>query len=121
MPILDNLLKMDFLVVMDLLTCSWIISLEAAFFKKGVLTVIPRFTRLLWQPKKRVNRNSRYTSHSIDKKCLKNVKKISIKLKLFVLMQIFLDKDKKSSNRKPHNGKPRKTRDYCICLCEAEL
>ena len=44
----------------------------------------------------------------------KMLKKISIKLKLFVLMQIFLDKDKKSRNRKPRNGKPRKTRDYCI-------
>ena len=39
--------------------------------------------------------------------------KISIKLKLFVLMQIFFDKDRKSCNRKPRNGKPRKTRDYC--------
>ena len=33
-----------------------------------IYTVIPRFTRLLWQPKNRVNRISRYTSHSIDKK-----------------------------------------------------
>ena len=29
-------------------------------------------------------------------------------------MQFFLDKDKKSCNRKPRNEKPRKTRDYCI-------
>ena len=28
-------------------------------------------------------------------------------------MQIFLDKIKKTRNRKPRNGKPRKTRDYC--------
>ena len=28
-------------------------------------------------------------------------------------MQIFLDKDRKLCNRKPRNGKPRKTRDYC--------
>ena len=36
-------------------------------------TVIPRFTRLLWQPKNRVNRKSRYTSHSIEEKnCQKN-------------------------------------------------
>ena len=31
------------------------------------ITVIPWFTRLLWRPKNRVNRNSCYTSHSIDK------------------------------------------------------
>ena len=42
MPILDYLLKMDLLVVMDLLTRSWIIFLEAAFFKKGVLTTFWR-------------------------------------------------------------------------------
>ena len=34
-PILDDLLKMDFLVVV---TWNWLIFLEAAFFKKGVLT-----------------------------------------------------------------------------------
>ena len=28
-------------------------------------------------------------------------------------MQIFSDKIKKPRNRKPCNGKPRKTRDYC--------
>ena len=33
-------------------------------------------------------------------------------------MQIFLDKIKKPRNRKPHNGKPRKTRDYCIHVNE---
>ena len=38
-------------------------------------TVILRFPRSLWQPKNRVNRNSRYTSHSIDKKCLKKCQK----------------------------------------------
>ena len=39
----------------------------------GTITVIPRFTRLLWQPKNRVNRKSRYTSHSIEEKnCQKN-------------------------------------------------
>ena len=43
--------------------------------RKSITTVIPRFTRLLWQPKNRVNRNSRYTSHSIDKKCLKKCQK----------------------------------------------
>ena len=36
--------------------------------KTKQFTVIPWFTRLLWQPKIRVNRNSRYTSYSIDKK-----------------------------------------------------
>ena len=34
-------------------------------------TVIPRFTRLLWQPKNRVNRKSHYTSHSIEEKIVK--------------------------------------------------
>ena len=38
--------------------------LKSHFHK--MTTVIPRFTRLLWQPRNRVNRNSRYTSHSID-------------------------------------------------------
>ena len=28
-------------------------------------------------------------------------------------MQIFSDKIQKLCNRKPHNGKPRKTREYC--------
>ena len=36
-----------------------------------ITTVIPRFTRLLWQPKNRVNRKSRYTSHSIEEKIVK--------------------------------------------------
>ena len=45
-------------------------------------TVIPRFTRLLWQPKNRVNRKSRYTSHSIEEKI---VKKISITLTFYTI------------------------------------
>ena len=49
---------------------GWVISSSI-----NLCTVIPRFTRLLWQPKNRVNRNSRYTSHSIDKKCLKKCQK----------------------------------------------
>ena len=48
--------------------------------KTRQFTVIPWFMRLLWQPKIRVNRNSGYTSYSIDKKI---VKKISIKLNFF--------------------------------------
>ena len=48
--------------------------------KTKQFTVIPWFTRLLWQPKNRVNQISRYTSHSIDKKI---VKKTSIKLKFY--------------------------------------
>ena len=39
-------------------------------------TVIPWFTRLLWQPENRVNQKSCYTSHSIK------VKKLSKKLLL---------------------------------------
>ena len=35
--------------------------------KLVIHTVIPWFTRLLWQPKNRVNRKSCYTSHSIEK------------------------------------------------------
>ena len=41
----------------------------------NLYTVIPRFTRLLWQPKNRVNQNCPYTSHSIDKKCLRKCQK----------------------------------------------
>ena len=37
------------------------------------VTVIPKFTWLLWQPKNHVNQNLHYTSHSIDKKYPKNV------------------------------------------------
>ena len=49
-------------------------------------TVIPRFTRLLWQAKNRVIQNSRYTSPSIEKKMfLKNVKKISTKLMIYTI------------------------------------
>ena len=38
-------------------------------------TVIPRFTRLPWQPKNRVNQNCPYRSHSIDKKLSKKCQK----------------------------------------------
>ena len=57
-------------------------------------TVIPWFTRLLWQPKNRVNRNSCYTSHSIDKIIFKNVKKISIKLFYLSLYKFFWTRTK---------------------------
>ena len=40
-----------------------------------VSTVIPRFTRLPWQPKNRVNQNCPYRSHSIDKKLSKKCQK----------------------------------------------
>ena len=80
-------------------------------------TVLPPFTRLPWQIKNRVNQNLRYTSHSMDKIIVqKNVKKISIKLKFYTIRPCFanfLDKMQKLHNRKPRNGKPRKTRDYC--------
>ena len=39
------------------------------------ILVIPRFTRLLWQPKNRVNQNCPYTSHSIDKRMFKKMSK----------------------------------------------
>ena len=77
------------------------------------ITVLPRFTRLPWQIKNRVNQKSRYTSHSMDKiifqKCQKNFYKALFK----VLIEIFFDMIKKPRNRKPRNGKQRKTRDYC--------
>ena len=38
-------------------------------------TVLPWFTRLLWQIKNRVNQNSRYTSHSMDKIIVKKMSK----------------------------------------------
>ena len=46
------------------------------FYFENSYTVLPRFTRLPWHIKNRVNQNSRYTSHSMDKiivkKCQKN-------------------------------------------------
>ena len=89
------------------------------FYKSLVLelwsehTVLPRFTRLPWQIKNRVNQNSRYTSHSMDKIIVKKCQKNFYKALYIVLIEIFLDKIKKPCNRKPRNGKPRKTRDYC--------
>ena len=38
-------------------------------------TVLPRFTRLLWQIKNRVNQNSRYTSPSMDKMIVQKMSK----------------------------------------------
>ena len=40
---------------------------NSTFFEKNliVITVIPRLTRLAWQPKNRVRRNSRYASQSV--------------------------------------------------------
>ena len=38
-------------------------------------TVIPRFTRLPWQPKNRVNQISRYTSHSVGKMIVQKMSK----------------------------------------------
>ena len=38
-------------------------------------TVLPWFTRLLWQIKNRVNQNSHYTSHSMDKIIVKKMSK----------------------------------------------
>ena len=58
------------------------VSKLASFKKINWNTVIPRFTRLLWQPQNRVNRKSRYTSHSVDKKI---VKKICTKLKFYTI------------------------------------
>ena len=38
-------------------------------------TVLPWFTRLLWQIKNRVNQNSRYTSPSMDKMIVQKMSK----------------------------------------------
>ena len=43
--------------------------------EKNQNTVLPRFTRLLWQIKNRVNQNSRYTSLSMDKMIVQKMSK----------------------------------------------
>ena len=49
-------------------------------------TVIPRLTRLEWQPKNRVKRNSRYVSQCIAKKI---VKKICITRKFYTIKSCY--------------------------------
>ena len=51
--------------------------------------------RLLWQPKNRVNRNWRYTSHSIDKKFFKKMsKKFLLSLSYLSLCKFFWTRTK---------------------------
>ena len=52
-------------------------------------TVIPRLTRLEWQPKNRVKRNSRYASQSIKKNCQKNLHNAEILYYKIVLCKFF--------------------------------
>ena len=63
-------------------TSNFPIKLFYLIRKTYIRTVIPWFTRLLWQPKNRVNQKSRYTSHSIEEKI---VKKISITLTFYTI------------------------------------
>ena len=54
----------------------WTIPLFLTPQKIGLLnTVLPRFTQLPWQIKNRVNQNSHYTSHSMDKIIVKKMSK----------------------------------------------
>ena len=59
------------------------------------ITVIPRFTRLPWQPKNRVNQNCPYRSHSIDKKIVQKMsKKFLLSFYKTVLCKFFQTRSK---------------------------
>ena len=57
-------------------------------------TVLPWFTRLPWQIKNRVNQNSRYTSHSVDKIIVQKCQKNFYKALYIVLIEIFCTRSK---------------------------
>ena len=60
-----------------------------------LITVIPRFTRLPWQPKNRVNQNCPYRSHSIDKKIVQKMsKKFLLSFYKTVLCKFFQTRSK---------------------------
>ena len=63
--------------------------------------------------KPRKSKFALYKSQYRQKMFKKMSKKFLLSLSYLSLCKFFLDKDRKSCNRKPRNGKPRKTRDYC--------
>ena len=71
---LAHMSSSNFWVTTDFIVHHYFKTLKS-LISRSCNTVIPRFTRLLWQPKNRVNRNSCYTSHSIEKKCFKKCQK----------------------------------------------